>query len=51
MGVPPSASLAVAAHVNVVDVVTPVAGEMVWVSTVGVVFSTVMLADPEAVPP
>ena len=44
-GVPPSASVAVAEHVSVVDVVTPVGGVMFTVTTVGSVFEMVTLVD------
>ena len=48
---PPSASVADAAHVRDVDVVTPVDGVIKTEVTTGVVLSTVMLSLPVSVPP
>jgi hypothetical protein len=50
VGLSPSSSLAVAAHVSAVEVVTPLLGLTLTESTVGSVLSTVTLALSESVP-
>ena len=51
VGVPPSASVAVAVQVSLVEVVTPLAGETLTAVTTGAVLSTLTLSVSLSVPP
>ena len=51
VGVPPSASVAVAEQVRVESTVTPLEGDTATDVTTGAVLSTLTLSVPESVPP